>query len=152
MMDIKGDLVKLDKYNGNVCIYVNVATNSPFTDIHYKQFNDLMDKFADTKGLRILAFPCNQFGMEEPGTPESISAHAEAHNVKFDIFAKIDVNGETACDVWKFMKAQVPGGAHGRMIKNNYTKFIVTKQGVPMERYGPEVQPIELEKVLCSYW
>ncbi|CAH0683225.1 unnamed protein product [Spodoptera exigua] len=66
--------------------------------------------------------------MEEPGTPESISAHAEAHNVKFDIFAKIDVNGETACDVWKFMK------------------------GVPMERYGPEVQPIELEKVLCSYW
>ncbi|KAF9804628.1 hypothetical protein SFRURICE_014536 [Spodoptera frugiperda] len=151
VIDLKGNLVKLDKYKGNVCIYVNTATNSPFTDMHYKQFNALMDKFADEKGLRILAFPCNQFGME-PGTPESIAAHAEKHNVKFDIFAKMDVNGETACDVWKFIKARVPGGAHGNMIKNNYTKFIVSKQGIPVQRYGPEVEPGEFEPFLNPYW
>lgn len=50
VIDLKGNLVKLDKYKGNVCIYVNTATNSPFTDMHYKQFNALMDKFADEKG------------------------------------------------------------------------------------------------------
>ncbi|XP_047025554.1 phospholipid hydroperoxide glutathione peroxidase-like [Helicoverpa zea] len=152
-LDINGEIVRFNKYEGKVCIICNVATKSPFTAQHYKQFNELIDQFGESKGLQILAFPCNQFGKEEPGTSEEIAEHAKRNNVKFDLFAKVDVNGDGACMIWKFLKRCVPGNAKaGDMVKWNYTKFIVNKAGIPVERHGPEVEPYKFADLLNPYW
>ncbi|XP_026743830.1 phospholipid hydroperoxide glutathione peroxidase-like [Trichoplusia ni] len=152
VFNLKGEPVQLAIYKGHVCIIVNIATKSPFTDMHYKQFNGLMKTLGESKGLRILAFPCNQFGLEEPGTSEEIEEHAIKNNVLFDIYGKIEVNGENASPLYKYMKKHLSGNKTGDMIRWSYTKFIVTKAGVPVERFGPEIEPRTFEEILTPYW
>nr|AIN34709.1 fatty alcohol acetyltransferase [Agrotis segetum] len=144
--DIQGQEVKLERYKGKVLIIVNVASHCGYTNSHYTELNELYEKYSK-KGLRILAFPCNQFGGQEPGTLKEILQFTKEKKVKFDLFEKIEVNGENAHPLWKFLK-RIQGGTLGDFIKWNFSKFIIDRNGVPVERFGPNTSPLELEPYL----
>ena len=92
-------------------------------------------------GLRILAFPCNQFANQEPGSNEDIKAFAEAYNVQFDIFSKIDVNGENAHPFFQYLKSNFEEELSGS-IPWNFTKFVTDRDGLPNAVFGPRTNPI----------
>ncbi|CAM9180352.1 unnamed protein product [Lampetra planeri] len=104
-------------------------------------------------GLRILAFPCNQFGGQEPGTDAEIKAFAEdTYSVKFDLYSKVEVNGDGAHPLWRWMKSQPHGkGTLGNNIKWNFTKFLIDKEGHVAKRYGPMDDPVVIEKDLPKF-
>lgn len=147
--DIYGKPVRLNKYKGKVLIIVNVASQCGLTETNYKELNLLNEKYYD-RGLRILAFPCNQFNSQEPGSAEEILNFIKEKKVTFDLFEKIEVNGENANPLWKFLKNKV-SGTLGDFIKWNFSKFIVDKNGIPVERFGPTVNPLDLEPYLQKY-
>ncbi|CAH1119702.1 unnamed protein product [Phaedon cochleariae] len=149
--DIKGNPVSLEKYSGHVCIIVNVASQCGYTKNHYAELVDLYQKYGESKGLRILAFPCNQFGGQEPGTNDEVCHFMQSKKVEFDMFEKVNVNGNDAHPLWKYLK-HVQGGTLGDFIKWNFTKFIVDKNGKPVERHGPSTSPKDLVKNLEKYW
>lgn len=149
--DINGQEVSLEKYRGHVCIIVNVASQCGYTKNNYAELNELYDMFAESKGLRILAFPCNQFGGQEPGDSEQLVCFARDRNVKFDMFEKINVNGKEAHPLWDYLKEK-QGGTLGSFIKWNFTKFIIDKNGQPVERHGPSTNPKTLIENLEKYF
>lgn len=149
--DINGDEVSLDKYKGHVCIIVNVASRCGHTKSNYEQFVEIFDKYTDEKGLRILAFPCNQFGKQEPGDSEKICEFAKNRNVKFDMFEKIEVNGKNAHPLWKYLTSKIKG-PKGNNIEWNFTKFIINKEGEVVERHKSSVKPIQMVEFLEKYW
>lgn len=149
--DIKGQPVSLEKYKGHVCIIVNVASKCGYAKTHYEELNELYNEYSETKGLRILAFPCNQFAHQESGDAETICNFVAKKNVKFDMFEKIDVNGSKAHPLWNYLKHK-QGGFLTDGIKWNFTKFIVDKNGQPVERHGPNTNPKDLVKSLAKYW
>nr|CAH0111221.1 unnamed protein product [Daphnia galeata] len=134
-LDIDGNQVSLEKYRGHV---------------NYTQLVALHEKYGDSKGLKILGFPCNQFGSQEPGTNSEIKNFAANYNVKFDMFAKIDVNGDNAHPLWKYLKKK-QGGTLTDGIKWNFTKFIVDKNGQPVARHATTTDPFDMEKDLLKY-
>lgn len=151
--DIDGNEVSLEKYRGHVCLVVNVATKWGLTDKNYKQLTALHNELAASKGLRILAFPCNQFGNQEPGTNEEIKKFAtETYGAQFDMFAKIDVNGDNAHPLWKYMKYKQGGFLFFDSIKWNFSKFLVDKNGQVVKRYAPTVEPFDIKKDFDQYW
>ena len=91
--------------------------------------------------MRILAFPCNQFGSQEPGTNEEIKAFVGKYGVQFDMFDKIDVNGNAAHPLYEYLKSK-QGGTLGNFIKWNFTKFVIDKEGQPIARFAPTDDPI----------
>ncbi|KAK9409055.1 phospholipid hydroperoxide glutathione peroxidase mitochondrial [Crotalus adamanteus] len=104
------------------------------------------------KGLRILAFPCNQFGKQEPGTNQEIKAFAETYGVKFDMYSKIEVNGDGAHPLWKWLKNQPKGrGTLGNAIKWNFSKFLINREGQVVKRFSPMDDPFTMEKDLLRY-
>jgi glutathione peroxidase len=147
--NIRGEDVSMEKYKGYVLIIVNVASNCGYTSKHYKELVELDEKYRD-KGLRILGFPCNQFGGQEPGDADTICSFADKNKVKFDMFDKIDVNGDNAHPLWKYLKSK-QGGLLLDAIKWNFTKFIVNKEGKPVERHAANVSPLSLVKSLEKY-
>ncbi|RWR99908.1 glutathione peroxidase-like protein [Dinothrombium tinctorium] len=144
--DIDGKPVSLEKYRGHVAIIVNVACECGFTYSNYQQLNALYDKY-EHKGLRILAFPCNQFGGQEPGTESEIKQFMRERGVRFDAFSKIEVNGENAHPLFVFLKHKL-GGTLGSFIKWNFTKFLVNREGVPVKRFGPQDEPLVINYLL----
>ncbi|KAL6266204.1 hypothetical protein P5V15_003065 [Pogonomyrmex californicus] len=148
---IKGEEVPLSNYKGHVCLIVNVASKCGLTATNYKELNELYDEYAESKGLRILAFPCNQFNGQEPGNSEEICSFADRQKVKFDLFEKIDVNGDNTHPLWAYLKKE-QGGILGNFIKWNFTKFIVNKEGKVVERHGPNVDPHKLKGSLEKYF
>lgn len=148
---IKDEEVPLSKYKGHVCLIVNVASKCSLTPTNYKELNQLYDEYAESKGLRILAFPCNQFNGQEPGDSEEICSFADRQKVKFDLFEKIDVNGDNAHPLWKYLKKE-QAGFFGDFIKWNFTKFIVDKEGKVVERHSPTASPQSLRSNLEKYF
>nr|AON96407.1 phospholipid hydroperoxide glutathione peroxidase 1 [Neoseiulus barkeri] len=146
---MKGEDISLKKYEGKVCLIVNVASRCGLTD----QYAGLQKLYDDHKanGLEILGFPCNQFGGQEPGTEEEIKSFCSLkYNVTFDMFKKIDVNGANASPLYKFLKSE----QHGFLtddIKWNFTKFLVDRSGKPVKRYAPQDSPSSLEKDIIEY-
>jgi len=142
---IEGKKIKLDKYKGRVMLIVNVASKCGFTP-QYKGLEDLHAKHHD-KGLSILGFPCNQFLSQEPGTNQEIQKFCRlTYGVKFDMFAKINVNGDDAHPLYKYLKDKESGFMGTEFIKWNFTKFLVDRNGNVVKRYSPSTEPKELEK------
>lgn len=93
-----------------------------------------------SKGLRILAFPCNQFGKQEPGLPSEIRSFADGYGVQFDMFAKVDVNGSSAHPVFLFVRSRL-SDVLGSSVKWNWTKFLCDRDGQPVKRFSPATSP-----------
>lgn len=142
--DIDGKTVDLMKYKGHVMFIVNVATYWGLTAKNYAQLADLHSRYAK-QGLRILAFPSNQFANQEPGTNAEIKKFAISKGAQFDLFSKIDVNGVNAHPLYVYLKSR-QGGTFGDGIKWNFSKFLVNKYGVPVKRYSPYDEPLSAEE------
>jgi len=148
---IDGTEESMEKYRGHVLIVVNVASKCGYTCVNYEQLTELYDKYAESEGLRILAFPCNQFMSQEPLGEKEIKEFAATYNVRYDMSSKVDVNGANTHPVYAFLKKQ-QGGFLGDFVKWNFTKFLVDKKGNVVKRYAPTTNPRELEKDLLTYF
>ncbi len=141
--DIDGKELSLAKYKGRVMLIVNVASKCGFTP-QYEGLEALHEKYA-AKGLSILAFPCNQFLSQEPGSEAEIKSFCKrSYDVKFDLFSKINVNGDNTHPLYKYLKENA-GGFLTDTIKWNFTKFLVDKNGKVIHRYAPSTKPQEIE-------
>jgi glutathione peroxidase len=149
--DIHGKKHKLEEFSGKVLLIVNVASKCGFTP-QYKGLETLYEKLHP-RGLEVLGFPCNQFGAQEPGTAKEIESFCELnYGVTFPLFAKIEVNGDGAAPLYKYLKKEKPGLLGSEAIKWNFTKFLVDANGTVVERYAPNVEPQtiapDIEKLL----
>ena len=144
-----GENIPLEKYKGKVVLVVNVASKCGFTP-QYKGLEGLYEKYKD-QGLMILGFPCNQFGSQEPGSESEIQSFCEMNfGVKFPLMAKIDVNGKNADPVFNFLKESAPGIFGTEMIKWNFTKFLVNREGKVIKRFAPNDEPDSIAKDIES--
>jgi len=110
--------------------------------VNYTQLQQIYEKLSESGGLRILGFPCNQFGGQEPGTNEEIKEFAKTKfGVTFDMFSKIKVNGSDEHPLYTYLKAAQPGTLLNA-IKWNFTKFVINKEGVAVARFGPTDDPV----------
>ena len=143
--DARGNDVDLSIYKGKVLLIVNVASQCGLTNSNYTELSKVYEKYKD-QGLEILAFPCNQFGGQEPGNNEQIVEFAcTRFKAEYPIFDKVDVNGENAAPIYKFLKSS-KGGFLGDSIKWNFSKFLVDKEGNVVDRYAPTTSPLSIEK------
>ena len=153
MKSIDGTDVNLSKYLGNVVVVVNTASRCGLTP-QYEGLQELHTKYA-SKGVKVLGFPCNQFGGQEPGTEADIKTFcSKNYGVTFDMFSKVDVNGEKTCDLYKHLKAQATQPKGAGDVGWNFEKFVLDKSGKPIARFGPRTKPdnedfiSEIEKAL----
>jgi glutathione peroxidase len=137
--------VSLKDYEGKTLLIVNVASECGYTK-QYEGLQKLYEKYQP-RGLEIIAFPCNQFGGQEPGTDEEIQNFCTGRfGVKFPVFSKVDVNGEKADPLFVYLKKEAKGVLGTEAIKWNFTKFLVSKTGQVMDRFGSIDTPESLEK------
>ena len=141
--DIQGNDVSLEKFKGKDILIVNTASNCGFTK-QYDGLQKLYEKYKD-QGFVVLGFPCNQFGKQEPGDEKEIANFCtDTFNVTFPMMSKIEVNGENAHPLYKFLKKE-KGGILGDEIKWNFTKFLVDKEGNLVARFAPQKTPEDIE-------
>lgn len=144
-LDKAGKPFPFSQFKGKVVLIVNVASKCGFTP-QYEALQALYLKYHD-KGLEIVGFPCNQFGRQEPGTDEQIASFCSLkYGVSFPVLKKIDVNGDNADPVYKYLKSKKAGLLGFRGIKWNFEKFLVDKNGNVYERYASITNPASLEK------
>ena len=142
---IEGNTVKLDKYKDKVMLIVNVASKCGFTP-QYEGLENLHKKYTK-QGLALLGFPCNQFLSQEPGTNKEIASFCRlTYGVEFDMFSKIDVNGENTHPLYEYLKKEAPGFLGSEAIKWNFTKFLVDRKGKVYKRYSSSTLPKDIEK------
>ena len=140
---LQGKQVLMQQYQGKVILVVNTASKCGLTP-QYQGLEALYKKYQD-KGLMILGFPCNQFGGQEPGGEKEISETCLInYGVSFPIFEKIEVNGPGTHDIFKYLKAELPGTL-GQRIKWNFTKFLLNSDGKPIKRYAPTTKPESID-------
>ncbi|MEA2072157.1 MAG: glutathione peroxidase [Campylobacterota bacterium] len=146
--DIDSKTITLSKYENRVMLIVNVASKCGYTD-QYEGLQKLHTEYAD-KGLSILGFPCNQFLSQEPGTEEDIKNFCMSNfGVEFDMFSKINVNGDDTHPLYVYLKDNSDGFLTDA-IKWNFTKFLVDKNGKVIKRYAPSTPPKDIEKDIKS--
>ncbi len=150
VQDAQGQEHVLAENKGKVLLIVNTASKCGFTP-QYEGLQNLYNQYKD-QGLEILAFPCDQFAHQEPGTNEEIQQFCQMnYGVSFPVYAKINVNGGDAAPVYKYLRQQ-KGGLFGGMIKWNFTKFLVDREGNVVGRYAPNEEPAglaaDIEKLL----
>jgi glutathione peroxidase len=140
---ISGEKQSLAAYKGRAMLIVNTASKCGYTP-QYKGLEELHRSFGE-RGLAVLGFPCNQFGAQEPGTEADIASFCEMnYGVTFPMFAKVDVNGDSAHPLFAYLKKAKPGLLGSEAIKWNFTKFLVDPEGNVVERYAPQTEPKEL--------
>lgn len=136
--------VSLENYKEKILLIVNVASYCGLT-YQYEGIESLYKKYKD-KGFEVLAFPCNQFAFQEPGTNKEIKEFCDIkYGVTFKIFNKINVNGSKSHPVYQYLKDQSPGVAGTTQIKWNFTKFLINKNGEVIERFSPQAEADEIE-------
>ena len=147
---LDGKEIKMDLYKGKTVLVVNTASKCGLTP-QYEGLEKLYEKYKD-KGFEILGFPCNQFGNQEPGDEKSISEGCLInYGVTFQMFSKIDVNGEDAHPIFKYLKSKLKGFP-GSKIKWNFTKFLIDSTGKPIKRFGPTTKPEIIDKKLEKWF
>ncbi len=145
---LQGKSIVMDTYKGKTVLVVNTASKCGLTP-QYEGLEELYQKYKD-KGLVILGFPCNQFGKQEPGDEKSISEGCLVnYGVSFPMFSKIEVNGEGAHPLYKYLKNELKG-TFGNNIKWNFTKFLIDGNGQPVKRFAPTVKPSKIDKYLAD--
>lgn len=140
-----GGTTALSTYRGQVLLIVNTASQCGFTP-QYEGLEALHRRYRD-RGFEVLAFPCNQFGAQEPGDAAAIAGFCETRfKVGFPMFDKVEVNGPRAHPLWAALKAEKPGLLGIQAVKWNFTKFLVDREGTVVDRFAPTTKPAELEK------
>lgn len=130
-------------YTGKVLLIVNVASECGFTS-QYKGLQSLYEEFH-SQGFEILAFPCNQFGGQEQGSPQQIAQFCSGrYGVTFPVFQKTDVNGSHTHPLFVYLKTAAPGLLGTEDIKWNFTKFLVARNGLAVTRYASASSPASI--------
>ena len=143
--DNSGNLQNLSAFEGQALLIVNTASKCGFTP-QYKGLQELQEKFKDS-GFSVLAFPCNQFGGQEPGSSEEIQEFCTVnYGINFPIFEKVDVKGEDAHPLFKYLTSEKKGLLGSESIKWNFTKFLINKEGKPIARFAPNTTPEKISK------
>ncbi|MEO7913955.1 MAG: glutathione peroxidase [Novosphingobium sp.] len=139
-----GEVLNLADKLGKVLLVVNTASKCGFTP-QYAGLEQLWRKHG-AQGFDVIAFPCNQFGHQEPGSADDIASFCVINfGLSFPVMAKIDVNGDNATPLYEWLKAEAPGILGTRKIKWNFTKFLIGRDGKVVRRYAPTVKPEQLE-------
>lgn len=166
--DVEGKEVSLEEYKGKVLLIVNTATGCGFTP-QYDGLEKLYEKYRE-QGLEILDFPCNQFLEQAPGDSKELASFCKINfGTEFKTFAKIDVNGENAHELYKYLRQQAPSATEdeqsnglyeklqslgfttgGDEIKWNFTKFLVDREGKVLGRFAPTVTPEKLDEIIAD--
>jgi len=137
--------LSLSEYKGKVLLIVNVASECGFTS-QYEGLQKLYQTYKE-QGFMVLGFPSNQFGKQEPASDEKIKFFCQGtYDVHFDMFSKIDVNGDNAAPLYKYLKEKQGGFLGLDSIKWNFTKFLVDRNGKVVDRYAPSTSPKSIEK------
>ncbi len=140
-----GETRSLAEYKGKVLLIVNTASKCGFTP-QFEGLEALHEKYA-SKGLAVLGFPCNQFASQDPGSDAEILTFCQTkYDVKFPMFAKVEVNGAGAEPLYRFLKKEAPGLLGSETIKWNFTKFLVDRNGTVVERFAPKDTPQAIEE------
>ena len=143
---ITGEEKSLADYEGLVLLIVNTASRCGFTS-QYRELQKLYDTYRD-RGLEILAFPCNQFANQEPGSEEEIQNFCQTnYKVTFPLFSKVKVKGADAHPLFRYLTDKAPG-LFGKEIKWNFTKFLINRRGEVVKRYAPQTSPKHLAKAI----
>jgi glutathione peroxidase len=138
-----GSETSLEPFAGKVLLIVNVASKCGFTP-QYAGLQALHDRFGP-RGFSVLGFPCNQFGAQEPGDAAEIANFCSlTYDVSFPVFAKVEVNGEGAAPLYRYLKHEAPGLLGIEAIKWNFTKFLVDRSGKVVKRYAPQTKPEDI--------
>ncbi len=141
-LDLSGKL-------GKVLLVVNTASKCGFTP-QYDGLETLHRKFG-AQGFEVLAFPCNQFGGQEPGNAEEIEQFCKLNfGLTFPLMQKVDVNGDNASPLFDWMKGEAPGLMGSKAIKWNFTKFLINREGKVVRRYAPQDTPAKIEKDIAA--
>ena len=142
--DVSGNEVSMrDVCEGNVVLITNTASECGWTR-HYEPLQELYQQHKD-KGFVVIAFPCNQFGKQEPGTSEEIQDFCDSnYKVTFPLSEKIEVNGNGAHPLYKYLKKELKG-KHNDSVKWNFTKFLINKNGEPSQRFSSTVEPEDIK-------
>lgn len=158
---IDGHKIPMEKYAGKVSLFVNIASKDPTAQEQLLELNALYNKYRH-KGFEVLAFPCNQFGQQEPHTNKFISEELREANVEFPLFAKTNVRspqcttkagcaaeggqGDECCNVNNGMWALLRAIFSEQKIKWNFSKFLVARDGKPVKRFAHTMSPMKMEK------
>ncbi|MAD41251.1 MAG: glutathione peroxidase [Arcobacter sp.] len=143
--DIKDNDISMSKYKNKVLLIVNVASKCGFTG-QYEGLENLYQKYKD-EDFMILGFPSNQFSNQEPGSNKEILEFCTlTYGVDFDMFAKINVNGENEIPLYTYLKKEASGILGTESIKWNFTKFLVDKNGKVVDRFGSTTKPKDIEE------
>jgi glutathione peroxidase len=141
---LAGEDVALKRFEGQVLLIVNTASACGFTP-QYRGLEALQEQLGP-RGFFVLGFPCNQFGKQEPGDAKAIGEFcASNYAVSFPLFAKIEVNGDRAHPLYRYLKSE-KSGLLGASIKWNFTKFLVDRAGRVVARHAPTATPESLKK------
>ena len=144
-----GEEISLADKAGKVLLVVNTASRCGFTP-QYDGLEALYRKFKD-QGFEVVAFPCNQFGAQEPGNADEIASFCKlTYDVTFPLMAKVDVNGDDATPLYKWMKGEAPGLMGSKSVKWNFTKFLIDRKGKVVRRYAPTDKPEGIEKDIAK--
>jgi len=136
--------IPLKDYKDKVLLVVNVASYCGLT-YQYESLEKLYKKYQN-KDFEILGFPCNQFAFQEPGNNKDIKKFCDSkYGITFKIFNKINVNGSKEDPFYTFLKEERPGIGGTKPIKWNFTKFLINKDGKVVNRFSPQVEPMEIE-------
>lgn len=145
---MNGEEKSMNDYRGRVVLIVNTASNWGLTP-QLSGLEELYKRYKD-KGLSILGFPCNQFANQDPGSNEEIHSFCSLnYGVTFDMFQKVEVNGENTHPLYKFLKKEAKGML-GEKIKWNFTKFLVDRDGNVIKRFSPTTDPKKIEKDILN--
>ena len=140
-----GNEVALGDYAGKVLLIVNTASKCGFT-LQYTGLESLQKTYS-ANGFSVLAFPCNQFGGQEPGTEQDIESFCDLnYQTTFPLFSKIEVNGASSHPLFTHLKSEAPGVLGSKRIKWNFTKFLINQQGEVVKRYAPSTKPEAIAK------
>ena len=141
----KGEQIDLKQKLGKIILVVNTASKCGFTP-QYEGLEELFQQYRE-QGFEVLAFPCNQFGGQEPGTASEIAEFCKVNfGLTFPLMEKVDVNGDDASPLFDWMKAEKPGLMGSKAIKWNFTKFLIDREGNVVKRYAPTDAPKSISK------